>query len=132
MVIRAITPDFSYSGITTPALESITTTLDDVQAQLRLLITPSTILLGQSLESDLRALRLSHPRCVDTALIFHYPRRCLLKPGLAWLTCKWFGCTMQDRGPGGHDPEEYGRGLWGLTMKNGVHPSCRVRGLIDG
>jgi hypothetical protein len=27
--------------------------------------TPSTILLGHSLESDLRALQLSHPQCID-------------------------------------------------------------------
>ncbi|KAH9983579.1 hypothetical protein BJV77DRAFT_1072756 [Russula vinacea] len=45
----------------------------------------------------------------DTALIFHHPRRRPLKPGLAWLTRKWLGRTIQDRGPGGHDPEEDAR-----------------------
>ncbi|KAH9988749.1 hypothetical protein BJV77DRAFT_1145224 [Russula vinacea] len=88
-----------FSGITAEALESITTTLADVQAHLRTLITPSTILVGHSLESDLRALQLSHPRCIDTALIFHHPRGRPLKPGLAWLTRKWLGRTIQDRGP---------------------------------
>ncbi|KAI9508061.1 hypothetical protein F5148DRAFT_1284472 [Russula earlei] len=98
-----------FSGITAQALEPITTTLADVQAHLRTLITPSTILLGHSLESDLRALQLAHPWCIDTALLFHHPRGRPLKPGLAWLTRKWLNRTIQDRGPGGHDPEEDAR-----------------------
>jgi RNA exonuclease 1 len=99
----------SFSGITASALEPVTTTLADVQAELRSIITPSTILLGHSLESDLRALQLAHPHCIDTALIFHHPRGRPLKPGLAWLTRKWLSRTIQDRGLGGHDPEEDAR-----------------------
>ena len=100
---------FSFSGITAEALEPITTTLSDVQTHLRTLITPSTILLGHSLESDLRALQLSHPQCIDTVLIFHHPRGRPLKPGLARLARKWLNRTIQDRGPGGHDPEKDAR-----------------------
>jgi RNA exonuclease 1 len=98
-----------FSGITAQDLESITTSLADVQAHLRTIITPSTILLGHSLESDLRALKLSHPWCIDTALIFHHPDGRPLKPGLAWLTRKWLGRIIQNRGPSGHDPEEDAR-----------------------
>ena len=122
-------PDFSFSGITAEALEPITTTLADVQAHLRTLITPSTILLGHSLESDLRALQLSHSRCIDTALIFHHPRGRPLKPGLAWLARRWLGRTIQDRGPGGHDPEEDARACVDLLkakIKNGAYPSRRA------
>ena len=89
---RVITPDFSFSGITAQALESITTILAGVKAHLRTLITPSTILLGHSLESNVRALQLFHPRRID-------PRGRPLKPGLAWLTREWLGRTIQDRGP---------------------------------
>jgi RNA exonuclease 1 len=129
---RAITTDFSFSGITAEALDPVTTTLADVQAYLRTLITPSTILLGHSLESDLRALQLSHPRCVDTALIFHHPRGRPLKPGLAWLTRKWLSRTIQDRGPGGHDPEEDARACVDLLkakIKNGSHPLPQSEGV---
>ncbi|KAI0249684.1 hypothetical protein BJV78DRAFT_1394638 [Lactifluus subvellereus] len=58
------------------------------------------------LESDLRALQLAHPHCIDIALIFNHPRGRPLKPGLAWLTRKRLGRTIQDRGPGGYDPKE--------------------------
>ncbi|KAH8999593.1 hypothetical protein EDB86DRAFT_2908694 [Lactarius hatsudake] len=111
-----------YSGITAAALDPVTTTLADVQTHLRTLINPSTILLGHSLESDLRALQLAHPRCIDTALLFHHPRGRPLKPGLAWLTRKWLGRTIQDRGPGGHNPEEDARACIDLLkakIKNG-------------
>ncbi|KAN0141726.1 hypothetical protein V8E53_000188 [Lactarius tabidus] len=111
-----------FSGITAAALDPVTTTLVDVQAHLRTLITPSTILLGHSLESDLNALKLSHARCIDTALIFHHPRGRSLKPGLTWLTRKWLGRVIQDRGPGGHNPEEDARACMDLLkakIKNG-------------
>ena len=38
------------------------------------LFSSSTILIGHSLDSDLRALRLVHGKCVDTALIYPHPR----------------------------------------------------------
>ena len=84
-------------------------TLTDVQSHLRTLIKPSTILLGHSRESNLCDLRLSHPRCIDTALILRYPGGRPLKPGLEQLTRKWLGRIIQDRGPDSHYPEEDAR-----------------------
>ena len=55
------------------------------KANLRTLITPSTVLLGHSLESDSRALQLSHARCINTALIFH-PRGRPRKPGFKFVS----------------------------------------------
>ena len=79
--------------------------------------TPTPILLGHSLESDLKALKICHPRCIDTAVIFHHPRGRPLKPGLAWLTKKWCGREIQNRGEGGHDPEEDARACLDLLKK---------------
>lgn len=79
--------------------------------------TPTPVLLGHSLESDLNALKICHPRCIDTAVIFHHPRGRPLKPGLAWLTKKWCGREIQNRGEGGHDPEEDARACLGLLRK---------------
>lgn len=79
--------------------------------------TPTPVLLGHSLESDLNALKICHPRCIDTAVIFHHPRGRPLKPGLAWLTKKWCGREIQNRGEGGHDPEEDARACLDLLRK---------------
>ncbi|KAK2461339.1 hypothetical protein APHAL10511_006866 [Amanita phalloides] len=75
------------------------------------------ILLGHSLESDLKALKISHPFCIDTALLYHHPRGRPLKPGLAWLTRKWCGREIQNRGEGGHDSEEDARACIDLLKK---------------
>jgi len=83
---------------------------------------PTSILVGHSLESDLKALRICHPLCIDTALVYHHPRGRPLKPGLAWLTKKWCHREIQTRGDGGHDPEEDARAcldLLRLKVQNG-------------
>ena len=50
-----------YSGITKEMLDPVTTTLHDVQQKLLKLITPTTIIVGHSLNSDLNALKMTHP-----------------------------------------------------------------------
>ncbi|KAF9010833.1 ribonuclease H [Cyathus striatus] len=110
-----------WSGITAEHLQNTTTTLAEVQSHILKLLSPkpanpfsnkpsipgpTPILLGHSLESDLKALKLAHPYCIDTAIIYHHPRGRPLKPGLAWLTKKWCGREIQTRGEGGHDPRE--------------------------
>ena len=47
-----------YSGITKELLDPITTTLLDVQRELLKLVSKNTILIGHSLENDLRALKV--------------------------------------------------------------------------
>ncbi|XP_006457267.1 hypothetical protein AGABI2DRAFT_79294, partial [Agaricus bisporus var. bisporus H97] len=123
-----------WSGITAEALEKVTTTHAEAQAHVLGLLSPPSsnpfstngskpaatlvpILLGHSLESDLKALKLCHPLCIDTAVIYHHPRGRPLKPGLAWLTKKWCGREIQTRGEGGHDPEEDARACLELLKK---------------
>ena len=137
-------PKFScrWSGITAEALSTVTTTLSQVQANILRLLSPPPvkpnpfsspsrlksqsppapqatipILLGHSLESDLKALKICHPRCIDTAIMYHHPRGRPLKPGLKWLTEKWCGRKIQTRGEGGHDPEEDARACLDLLKK---------------
>ena len=113
---RVITPVSSFFGIPTPALESITMTIADVQAHLRMPITLSTILPGHSLESDLRALQLSRGA---STLGIPSPTRA---PGIAWLTRKWLDRTMQARRLGGHDSEEDAGGCVDLLKSKWCAP----------
>jgi DNA polymerase III epsilon subunit-like protein len=59
-----------HSGITPALLEPISTRLQQVQCALASYLTPNDILIGHSLENDLRALHYIHPRIVDTSMIF--------------------------------------------------------------
>ena len=47
-----------FSGITEETLRDVKKTLTDVQNDLQQLFTPDTILIGQSLQSDLKALKV--------------------------------------------------------------------------
>ncbi|KAL7414000.1 hypothetical protein BDY24DRAFT_387172 [Mrakia frigida] len=98
-----------WSGITPEALSKAVLTLAEVQTFLLAnLITPRTILLGHSLESDLKALKLRHPWCIDTAVLFKHPKGPPYKPGLKYLAKTLLEKEIQT-GEGGHDPEEDAR-----------------------
>ncbi|XP_059753938.1 RNA exonuclease 5 isoform X4 [Balaenoptera ricei] len=49
----------SFSGITKKILNPVTTTLRDVQRQLKALLPPDAVLVGHSLDLDLRALKIA-------------------------------------------------------------------------
>ena len=59
-----------HSGITQDLLKPISTRLEQVQYALACYLTPNDVLIGHSLENDLRALHYIHPRVVDTSMIF--------------------------------------------------------------
>lgn len=114
-----------WSGITAERLLSATHTISSIQNLLLSgaspLITPHTILLGHSLECDLNALRIRHPLCIDTALIYKHPRGPPFKPGLKWLSQKWLQRDIQ-AGENGHDSEEDARAcvdLLKMKLANG-------------
>jgi len=59
-----------FSGITMGLLQDVETRIEDVQVRLLALIDENDILIGHSLENDLKSLRLVHRSIVDTSLIF--------------------------------------------------------------
>ena len=59
-----------FSGITRHDLVDITTRLEDVQLRILKLVHKEDIIVGHSLENDLRALKLYHGCVVDTAILF--------------------------------------------------------------
>lgn len=59
-----------YSGITEKLLENETRTLRDIQAVLLSMFHSKTILIGHSLDSDMKALKLIHDVYVDTSILY--------------------------------------------------------------
>ncbi|KAH7060798.1 hypothetical protein B0J12DRAFT_565601 [Macrophomina phaseolina] len=122
-----------YSGITEEKLAKVTTTLADIQKRLLEIITPQTILVGHSINSDLNALKMTHPFIVDTSFIYPHPRGPPLKCSLKWLSQKYLNKEIQKgHGSSGHDSVEDARStlqlvkqkcekgeLWGTSDANG-------------
>jgi len=103
-----------YSGITKEMLDPVTTTLGDIQKRLLTILTPRAILVGHSLNSDLTALKITHPFVVDTAHIYPHPRGPPLKCSLKWLTQKYLNKEIQ-KGSTGHDSVEDARAVLELV-----------------
>ena len=92
----------THSGITPKLLENISTTLEQVQAALLSFLRPSDILIGHSLENDLRATRFIHSKIIDTAILFR-PRNRRCKFSLRHLVKVLLRRTIQD---GSHCSEQ--------------------------
>jgi hypothetical protein len=75
------------AGITKDALDGEASTRKAVQKRLRSLLGPDAVLVGHSLQHDLRALRLDHWHVIDTSLLFRFkgarPGRALPAAGAA-------------------------------------------------
>ncbi|RMZ84492.1 hypothetical protein DV737_g1080, partial [Chaetothyriales sp. CBS 132003] len=104
-----------FSGITPEILQNVTTTLQDIQNDMLPLLTPSTILVGHSLESDLNALKMTHPFVIDTSLLYPHPRGLPLRSSLKFLTNKYLKREIQGSLQG-HDSVEDARAALDLVI----------------
>lgn len=108
-----------FSGITKEMIDPVKTTIRDIQTRLLDLLTPRTILVGHSLDSDLKAMQLAHPFIVDTSILYPHPRGPPLKSSLKWLAQKYLNREVQ-KGHGtatGHDSIEDAKTCLDLVKK---------------
>eukprot|EP00667_Euglena_gracilis_P005712 EG_transcript_5749 len=98
------------TGLTATRMATVTKTLADVQRELGELIFADTVLVGHSLESDLRALKLVHDRVIDTAVLFGDPAVPAAKPSLRLLVHKYLGRSIQGYATSYYGAPQGGRG----------------------
>ncbi|PRW44608.1 small RNA degrading nuclease 5-like isoform X2 [Chlorella sorokiniana] len=89
-----------YSGITAEMLAGCTTTLADAQRLVLKHIGPRTLLVGHTLQNDLKVLQMVHGRCIDSAALFPSPRGLPALPSLKLLVQRLLGRQIQE---GAHD-----------------------------
>ncbi|XP_064544707.1 uncharacterized protein Rexo5 [Drosophila montana] len=97
-----------YSGITADIMESVTKTLSDVQREVSELLPADAILVGQSLNSDLNAMRMMHPYVIDTSVCFNISGVRKRKSKLKHLAKRFLQESIQEN-EDGHDSIEDSR-----------------------
>ncbi|KAJ0098177.1 hypothetical protein Patl1_28623 [Pistacia atlantica] len=60
------------TGVTAEDLVGVTCSLAEIQKRMKKLLSHGIILVGHSLNNDLHALKVDHPKVIDTSLIFKY------------------------------------------------------------
>ncbi|KAJ8709139.1 hypothetical protein PYW07_008965 [Mythimna separata] len=94
-----------YSGITEEHLYGVTTTLLDVQATLLTMFNSKTILIGHSLESDFKVLKLIHDTVIDTSVLYPHKMGPPYKRALRNLSSEYLKKIIQNS-VDGHDSAE--------------------------
>ncbi|CAF1097355.1 unnamed protein product [Adineta steineri] len=94
-----------WSGITERQLHDCNVTLEDVQRHLLKLFNNKSILIGHSLESDLKALKIVHDTVVDTSLVFPHAKGRPYKRALRTLMSEYLTKIIQEHAEG-HDSIE--------------------------
>lgn len=118
-IIDYLTP---FSGITPQMMKNVTKTLSEVQSDVRKILPADAILVGQSLHSDLMAMRMMHPYVIDTSVIFNISGDRRRKSKLQTLSAEFLGESIQ-KNPLGHDSIEdcsASLKLTKLKLQNGI------------
>ncbi|KOB69949.1 putative transcription elongation factor B polypeptide 3 binding protein 1 isoform 1 [Operophtera brumata] len=94
-----------YSGITEEQMCHVKTSLLEVQATLLAMFSSKTILVGHSLESDFKALKLIHDTVIDTSVLFPHKMGPPFKRALRNLSSEYLKKIIQNS-VDGHDSAE--------------------------
>lgn len=94
-----------FSGITREQMERTSTSILQVQANILHLCNSKTILIGHSLESDMKALKIVHSNVIDTAVLFPHKLGLPHKRALRALASDYLKKIIQND-ISGHDSAE--------------------------
>lgn len=94
-----------WSGLTESSLRNCNKKLRDVQADLLKLINKDSILIGHSLDSDFKALKLIHKNVIDTSVVFPHKMGPPFKRALRNLMSEYLQRIIQEDAEG-HDSKE--------------------------
>ena len=121
-----------WSGITASMLRDVSFSLRDAQEAIKRIVPAEALLVGHSLENDLKAMRLLHANVLDTALMYRHPSGGHFKHSLKRLTEHFLGRAIQT-GRDGHCSAEDAKATLELALlkvANGkgfgaMAPRCR-------
>jgi len=106
-----------YSGITEEMMKGVTTTLSQVRERIMQFVKADyTVMIGHSLECDLNALRMSHLKIVDSAIMYPHRQGRPYKNKLRYLTSTYLNREIQSSDTRvGHDSGEDARAALDLV-----------------
>ncbi|KAJ1458959.1 ribonuclease H-like domain-containing protein, partial [Pelagophyceae sp. CCMP2097] len=84
-----------WSGLDEKRLRHVTTTLDQCRAAVLQIVRKTDVLVGHSMDNDLRCLRLAHAFCGDTALLYGHARGSGYKRSLRHLSAEFLQRAIQ-------------------------------------
>lgn len=113
-VNRILDYNTKFSGIRDGDLDDIKTSIVDVQRDLLDMFSSKTILVGHSLDSDMKALKLFHRHFIDTAQLFPHKRGLPFKRALRTLMVENLRVIIQE--DAGHDSKEDASAAFRLVM----------------
>ncbi|CAH1795255.1 unnamed protein product [Owenia fusiformis] len=106
-----------YSGITKKMLDPVTIRLSDVQRKIQEILPADAILCGQSISSDLHAIKMFHPYIIDTSVIYNLSGFRRRKTGLKRLAGHFLGRDIQGNSDGHNSIEDSSATLQLVLLK---------------
>eukprot|EP00968_Pinguiococcus_pyrenoidosus_P012964 scaffold1160_cov261-Pinguiococcus_pyrenoidosus.AAC.11 len=98
-----------YSGITKEILDGTRVTFAQARAAVLRLLRRQDVLVGHSLENDLKCLRIAHRRIVDTSILYAHPQGPPRRASLKWLAKTYLDQQIHADEQAGHDSVEDAR-----------------------
>lgn len=116
-----------FSGITKDQMERTATSILQVQANILHLCNSKTILIGHSLESDMKALKIIHSSVIDTSVMFPHKFGLPHKRALRQLASEYLKKIIQNS-VSGHDSAEDALSCMELVIWK-LKEDCKLRGV---